>query len=1135
MITTIKRATKFKSLKNNIIAKALMLLTLLYSSFSFSATEYYVDVLCGNDANVGTEALPFKTITAAKNKIKLINTTMSDDIIVYLRDGRHELDATLNFDSSDSGSNGYTITYRNYPGESPSISGGKVITGWTYDPAIDIDNTANNLTVSGFYTDIPGSYKFRQLYVDGEPAIRARTPTHDWRNATKGQWDSFVEAPAGTAKKPENYDILSRIPAFHLAKDNDGITGEDNEISQLLAMSANDVARVEYVQLANWRQHRTQLSYAGAHDSDTTKISVGVPDDSRQVNFASGIACCGGQTFLEAAQISSAYRLENALSFMDDQREWFFDYDTRRLYYLPDASEVSNNTLNATVIMPVLDKLITLNGASNITFYGLTLEHANYLYPDTYGLSQRMAGLYNDIGHPGWDGVGEQPVHDGGIEIEQSENIIFERNRIQNFGANGMVLLKGVKRLGIKENIFQNNGVSHFVAYGNASRNPSNAYQLEDIALQQNYMIEPGFAEQMGMSIFGLFTKRMYVENNEISGSDHYGINIGWGALTTGKMPALANNSVRFNDFSQLMRFSQDTAVIHTKSATDEGVTHTRIEENFVHDITNTQWHDEGFGHNEKRIFYLDDRSNRVTVLNNVIKNTPAIQKITHLQGERLGLAENNIIDLNFDIDNDLYVSSTDGTESGTVTVPNLSTEHLASAESVMLNAGIEPTNKIIKTFIKSGVLGTGNPTSTDSGLVANWNFNGAQNDKVTYEDLSPMAHHLSANNTTRTAYSISGYRNLYLNNTEDKSIAIGFKGIEGQTPRTISAWIKTSEADGTIISWGNDTPGGKWVFGLKDSKLQLDIGNAHLISNDSLNGQWHHVAVSFDSKLGADITNAILYVDGVRQLTTSVEGIVGTGADQDVQIGASSLATDHFSNAKVDNIKLYRRALGQQEISYLFDERSVEASWIFDQNGSDRSDYANSLTLVGGAAYSTNSFKEASASLSLTTNNAAAQAINYHGVTGTKPRSVTAWIKTTDNNAVIVSWGSNNPGKKFSFAIDAIGNSADGVLSLGTNGAYIKGTKVITDGNWHQVSLTWANDGTPDIEDARFFVDGVPDPISVTLNGEVNTADSYDVVIGDEAWTSSDDRGYIGKIDAVRIFSRALNPREIYNMYHNR
>lgn len=1134
MKNKIKKREVHNSLFYTVSAKILLCLTLLYSSLSFSATEFYVDITCGSDSNVGTESLPFKTITNAQKEIRKINSSMNDDIIVYLRDGRYELDETLSFDSRDSGTNGYTITYRNYPGESPSISGGKPVSNWTYDPAIDIDNTANNATVAGFYTVIPGDNKFRQLYVNGEPAIRARTPTHGWKNASKGQWDSFIEAPAGTAKKPENIDILSRIPAFHLAKDNDDITGEDNEITQLLAMNVNDVARVEYVQLANWRQHRTQLSYAQPHDSDESKISVGVPDDTRQMNFAAGITCCGGRTFREAAQVSSAYRLENALPFMNDQREWFFDYDTRKLYYLPTEDEVTNNVLNVTVIMPVLDKLITFNGTSNITFYGLTLEHANYLHPDTYGLSQRMAGLYNNIGHPGWNGVGEQPVHDGGIEISQSDNILFERNRIQNFGANGMVLLKGVKRLGIKENIFQNNGISHFVAYGNASRQPSDAYQLEDISLQQNYMVAPGFAEQMGMSIFGLYTKRMYIENNEITDSDHYGINIGWGALTAGKMPGLANNSVRFNDFSELMRFSQDTAVVHTKSATDEGVTHTRIEENFVHDITNTQWHDEGFGENEKRIFYLDDRSNRVTVLNNVIKNTPAAQKITHLQGERLGLAENNIVDLNYDIDNDLYVSSTDGTEAGTITTPSLTTEQRDYVDSITENSGLSPTNQVIKTLTKSGVLGTGNPTSSTAGLVASWNFDGTQNDTDTYEDLSPMAHHLSANNTTRTAYSVTGYRNLYLNNIEDSSVASDFKGIEGQIPRTISAWIKTSQTDGTIVSWGSDTPSGKWVFGIKGQKLQLDIGNAHVITNESLSGKWHHVAVSFDSKNSADITNAILYIDGVRQITSSISGTVNTGTDRDVHIGASTLSTDSFSNIKLDNIKIYRRALAQQEITHLFDERSVEASWLFAENGMDRSGMARTLALLGGASYSKTSFKEASASLSLSSNNEAAQALDYHGVTGTDSRSITAWIKTTDNNAVIVSWGSNNPGKKFSFTIDTVANRTEGVLALNINGAYIKGTKTVTDGNWHQVSLTWADDGTPDIEDVKFFVDGVPDPISVTLNGEINTADSYDVVIGDEAWTSSDERGYIGKIDGLRIFSRALNPREIYFMSHN-
>ena len=56
---------------------------------------------------------------------------MQNDIVVYLRGGTYALTNTLTFTPVDSGNNGHKVSYRAYESESPVISGGKSITGWT--------------------------------------------------------------------------------------------------------------------------------------------------------------------------------------------------------------------------------------------------------------------------------------------------------------------------------------------------------------------------------------------------------------------------------------------------------------------------------------------------------------------------------------------------------------------------------------------------------------------------------------------------------------------------------------------------------------------------------------------------------------------------------------------------------------------------------------------------------------------------------------------------------------------------------------------------------------------------------------------------------------------------------------------
>ena len=139
--------------------------TLVPAQSAQAATvNFYVDPTGGNDSNSGTSTTAaFKTIQAAQAAVRAVNANMSDDIVVNLRGGTYPLTAPISFGTGDSGTNGHTVVYQAYNGETPVITGGKAITGWT-------------AAANGEYKAPVGSLNFRQLYVNGVRATRARFP-----------------------------------------------------------------------------------------------------------------------------------------------------------------------------------------------------------------------------------------------------------------------------------------------------------------------------------------------------------------------------------------------------------------------------------------------------------------------------------------------------------------------------------------------------------------------------------------------------------------------------------------------------------------------------------------------------------------------------------------------------------------------------------------------------------------------------------------------------------------------------------------------------------------------------------------------------------------------------------------------
>jgi len=146
-----------------------------------------------------------------------------------------------------------------------------------------------------------------------------------------------------------------------------------------------------------------------------------------------------------------------------------------------------------------------------------------------------------------------------------------------------------------------------------------------------------------------------------------------------------------------------------------------------------------------------------------------------------------------------------------------------------------------------------------------------------------------------------------------------------------------------------------------------------------------------------------------------------------------------------------------------------------------------------------------------------------YKGVTGTRPRSVAAWIKTTESNGEILSWGLDDYGKMFTFGFIR-GRERIGVTP---NGGYLYINDETDDDQWHHVAVVVEEAELPNLhDDVKLYKDGEPaeiHDIGLLDLWPIDTGSDLDVRIG---------RGFKGLIDDVRIYDRALSEDEINALF---
>jgi len=148
-----------------------------------------------------------------------------------------------------------------------------------------------------------------------------------------------------------------------------------------------------------------------------------------------------------------------------------------------------------------------------------------------------------------------------------------------------------------------------------------------------------------------------------------------------------------------------------------------------------------------------------------------------------------------------------------------------------------------------------------------------------------------------------------------------GYKGILGPNPFSITAWINTSDDEGTIIGWGSTAGGVTRVeFRVNTDRLRCESsgnvqGNTMLPDNE-----WIHVAVTVKAGAVIDDPDVTLYLNGLNDTmaSTGASNPLDMAAGFDVTIGRRHSGASRWLDGLIDDLRIYDYELSNEEIAWL-------------------------------------------------------------------------------------------------------------------------------------------------------------------------------------------------------------------------
>ncbi len=442
----------------------------------------------------------------------------------------------------------------------------------------------------------------------------------------------------------------------------------------------------------------------------------------------------------------------------------------------------------------------------------------------------------------------------------------------------------------------------------------------------------------------------------------------------------------------------------------------------------------------------------------------------------------------------------------------------------------------------------------SSDGLVGYWSFDGSDISGTTVYDRSGQGNNGTLTNGPTPALGKLG-QGMSFDDTNDYVNIGNISALKPAFPFSVSFWSKRTIGSGVVFSTGPANMGASgyrgWMIydggdfrGGDGSGVGIgDRFGRNVLVNPGIDGIWHYKTIVVTSS-----TNINLYLDGELNngaYTNGTASSLGYGSDR-VLIGASDDGgtPENFFGGFVDEVRVYNRALSANEISGLYNSGQAKFQtsdnennlsdglvgyWPFDgsdisgTNAYDRSGNGNNGTLTNDPIPALGKLGQA---LSFDGMDDYVLVPNSSEIHPVNELTIGAWVnqnnnatspyqRITEKNDDLTCWINDNNGD-VCVRLSANKNGEASQTCFEAD---------ISQNRWYHLFFTYKSDESV----VSLYIDGELFDTSSYYYGLLTT-NTNALYIGNK---SSIDRSWMGQIDEVRIYDRALSAVEISQLYN--